>query len=95
MNQKFLITKIFFQEKKYLLWSLLEEEKIVELYVTPVSSQEILGNLYVGRVKDVVKNLNAAFVEISPRLKQLFKYFLLLPLHSPVMPPTAELLSTS
>ena len=66
MNQKFLITKIFFQEKKYLLWSLLEEEKIVELYVTPVSSQEILGNIYVGRVKDVVKNLNAAFVEISP-----------------------------
>lgn len=26
----------------------------------------ILGNIYVGRVKDVVKNLNAAFIEIAP-----------------------------
>ncbi len=28
--------------------------------------QKILGNIYVGRVKDVVKSLNAAFIEIAP-----------------------------
>lgn len=41
-----------------------EEGKLTELNILPEAS--ILGNIYVGRVKNVVKNLDAAFVEIQP-----------------------------
>ena len=33
---------------------------------TKPGTSGILGNIYVGRVKDIVKNLNAAFIEIAP-----------------------------
>lgn len=41
-----------------------EEGKLVELIVTP-AEQELLGNVYRGRVADVVPGLQAAFVDIG------------------------------
>ena len=32
-----------------------------------MGKESILGNIYVGRVKNIVKNLNAAFIEIAPK----------------------------
>ena len=41
-----------------------EEGRLTELNVLPPAS--ILGNIYVGRVQNIVKNLDAAFVEVQP-----------------------------
>ena len=68
MEQKLIITNVIRNEKAYIVCALYEDKHLLE-----VSAQrkedvgvEILGNIYVGRVKDVVKNLNAAFIEIAP-----------------------------
>ncbi len=38
-------------------------------YLKPLDSGSITGNIYVGRVENVVKNLNAAFIEIADKKK--------------------------
>lgn len=45
---------------------LLEDEKLVEVNIDS-EGQSLLGNVYVGKVKNVLKNINAAFVEIAGR----------------------------
>lgn len=81
MGQKLIITNIIREQTEYTICALYEDKHLVEIsaqpreYVgepategkNPISTgTEILGNIYVGRVKDVVKNLNAAFIEIAP-----------------------------
>ena len=34
-------------------------------YLKPLDSGSVVGNIYVGRVENVVKNINAAFIEIE------------------------------
>ena len=59
MNRKIVITRI---DNK--IWTtLFENDEVVEIHC--VSEQSILGNIYVGRVKNIVNNINAAFVEIA------------------------------
>ena len=38
-------------------------------YLKPIDSGSIVGNIYVGRVENVVKNINAAFIEIADKQK--------------------------
>lgn len=38
-------------------------------YLKVLDSSSILGNIYTGKVENVVKNINAAFVEIQPGVK--------------------------
>lgn len=45
---------------------LLEEDKLVEVNVD-LEGQNLLGNVYVGKVKNILKNIDAAFVEIAGR----------------------------
>lgn len=45
---------------------LFEEGLPVQISLEPEETGSILGNVYLGRVQNVVKNLNAAFVEIAP-----------------------------
>lgn len=66
MKHKVLITKLFKQEKCYIVTAIYYEQKLLEIHLESMEHQSILGNIYVGRVKDVVKNLNAAFIEIAP-----------------------------
>lgn len=40
--------------------------KMAEVFLSPEEEETLLGNFYIGRVEHVVKNLNAAFVRISP-----------------------------
>lgn len=64
MNRKLVITKL--DEK--IITTILENDVVVELHC---SQQDLskrspqLGNIYVGRVKNIVANINAAFVEIE------------------------------
>ena len=47
--------------------SVLENGTIVELHIEkPDSRQFHVGDIYIGRVKNIVKNIQAAFVEIQP-----------------------------
>lgn len=66
MGNKLLITKLQQNSVTYIATALYSEKKLLELYLEPVAQESILNNIYVGRVKDVVKNLNAAFIEIAP-----------------------------
>lgn len=44
---------------------LLEEDKAVEIHCDSESEESLLGNIYVGRIRDIAENIGAAFVEIS------------------------------
>lgn len=50
--------------KSQLLTALVSEKEVLELHLEDDSS--ILGNIYVGKVKNIVKNLNSAFVDFGP-----------------------------
>ena len=39
--------------------------KILELRMEPVKKDSILGNIYVGQVKELAENIQAAFVQIG------------------------------
>jgi len=45
--------------------AVLEESEVVELYFSRKGSQSILGNIYLGRVQNVVPGLGAAFIDIG------------------------------
>ncbi|MCC8140310.1 MAG: ribonuclease E/G [Lachnospiraceae bacterium] len=45
--------------------ALLTDGRLTEISLLPPGKQSLLGNIYVGRVKDIVKNIHAAFVEIE------------------------------
>lgn len=61
-----LITRLKRNDKDYIVTALYQDKKMLEVTLEPVEQQSILGNIYVGRVKNIVKNLNAAFIEIAP-----------------------------
>lgn len=62
MNRKFVITK--FNQK--ILTTVLENDEVVELHcIHEEDNGPALGNIYVGKVKNIVANIGAAFVEIS------------------------------
>lgn len=42
-----------------------EDGRLAELSLIPEDQASLLGNVYIGRVKNIVKNIQAAFVEIS------------------------------
>ena len=63
MNRKFVITK--FNQK--IVTTVLEDEEVVELHCLKDEDAKtpVLGNIYVGKVKNIVANIGAAFVEIQ------------------------------
>ena len=64
MNRKLIITKI----REKIVTAVLEDEKIAEFHCSNEhESPDIqIGNIYVGRVKNIVANINAAFIEVVP-----------------------------
>lgn len=66
---RYVITKETFKGQEYRISALYDSnKKMIEVLPEPFESENtsILGNIYIGRVENVVKNLNAAFVKISP-----------------------------
>lgn len=74
-NQKLIFTKAELMNRKnrlpmlYDIYAVYEDSKMAEVFVQPSGSESILNNMYVARVQNIVKNLNAAFVEISPGVR--------------------------
>ena len=61
MNNKLLIT----QKEEHILTAWQEEGRICRFQFDSEQNTEILGNIYVGKVRNIVKNINAAFVEFK------------------------------
>lgn len=61
MKKQLLITS---REDK-IVSSLFEEKELVQVNVEDKENTSLLGNIYVGKVKNIVKNIEAAFVEIA------------------------------
>lgn len=61
LNNKLLITR----EEEGILTTFLENGKATELRFERTENTSILGNIYIGKVKNVVKNIQAAFIEIE------------------------------
>lgn len=66
MGNTLLITKLNGNDMSCIATALYSGERLLEITLEPLNQQSILGNIYVGRVKNIVKNLNAAFIEIAP-----------------------------
>ncbi len=62
MNKKYIITEL----NNVLCGILMEDGKPTEIRC--YEEESILGNIYVGRVSNIVKNINAAFVDIKKGL---------------------------
>lgn len=61
-RQQYIITRMQNQ-----IYSFLQDEKrAVEIHCDAPESGSLLGNIYIGRILNIAKNLNAAFVEIAP-----------------------------
>lgn len=67
MNRKLVFTKL----ENRILTTVLENEEVVEIHCTKEEMDETvsLGNIYVGKVKNIVANIKAAFVEIAPGIE--------------------------
>ena len=42
-----------------------EDGKVAQIQAQPENEASLLGNIYVGKVRNIVKNINAAFVEFE------------------------------
>lgn len=67
MNRKLVFTKL----ENRILTTVIENEEIVEIHCAKEEMNETvsLGNIYVGKVKNIVANIKAAFIEISPGIE--------------------------
>ncbi len=63
MNHKYIITKY----RNFTIGMLIENNKEMRIEVYNEEQPYYIDEIYVGRVKDVVPNINAAFVEIRPQ----------------------------
>lgn len=54
--------------KDKLVSCFLENGELVQVNCEDTDTKGILGNIYVGKIKNIVKNINAAFVEIENRI---------------------------
>lgn len=61
MENQLLITK----KNDMILTAWVEDGRIHQLQADSVHSKSVLGNIYVGKVRNIVKNINAAFVEFE------------------------------
>lgn len=61
-NNKLIITR----QNNCIITSLFSDNEMIQVNVDK-EEHSILGNIYLGKVKNIVKNINAAFVEISEK----------------------------
>lgn len=48
-----------------ILTAFMENGKCRSLQIEPKEEQNLLGNIYIGKVKNIVKNINAAFIDLG------------------------------
>lgn len=66
----YVITHEMIKGQEYIISALYDEnKKMTEVIPELPEGSSLLGNIYIGRVENIVKNLNAAFIKISPEQK--------------------------
>lgn len=68
-------------EEKQIRVAILEQGKLAELYIEDLENRSLVGNIYKGRIMEVVPGLQAAFVDIG-LMKNAFLHFTDLPKES-------------
>lgn len=58
---------VFVRNNERIISGLIDGNDLVEVQVEREEGDSLLGNIYLGKVKNIVKNINAAFVEIENR----------------------------
>ena len=59
-------TKIIIcDENSQQIFAKLEDDRIVELWIERQENESILGNIYIGKVQNMVNNIQAAFVKVN------------------------------
>lgn len=61
MENKLVITK----QENNIISAFFEGKDMVQVSLNKSEEESILGNIYLGKVKNIIKNINAAFVEIE------------------------------
>ncbi len=61
MNHKLIITKL----EEHIISAIYDGDEMLQVNLDKLNEKSILGNIYVGKVKNIVKNIDAAFVEIA------------------------------
>lgn len=67
-EKKLIITKY----KNGILTALWQDGEMLELGFESENEEAVLGNIYVGRVQDIVKNINAAFIKFTEQQRGYF-----------------------
>lgn len=66
LNNRIVITKEILHEKEYYVTALFEDNRLAEVSCDSTKNLSLLGNIYVGKIKQIVPKINAAFIEIAP-----------------------------
>ncbi len=61
MNHKLIITR----NNDTIISALYDGMEMIQVSINPAEEDTILGNIYLGKVKNIIKNINAAFIEIA------------------------------
>ena len=66
MNRRFVITESQIHQKDFTVFAEYDaDNRLMTVSCEEQGTQSILGNIYIARVRDVVENLNAAFLDIG------------------------------
>lgn len=66
MNKRFVITNAELNKRNFQVFAEYDDHnRLLDVTCEPDGQESILGNIYIGRVKDIVSNLNAAFIDIG------------------------------
>ena len=61
----FLVTTLTIRDRERTVYAFYENDHAAELSCLPAGGESILGNIYVGKVKNIAANISAAFIEIA------------------------------
>ncbi len=61
-NYKYIITHM----EERIFSFLLHNDKAIEIHCDETEESSLIGNIYIGKIKNIAKNMEAAFVEIAP-----------------------------
>lgn len=61
----FLVTTLTIRDRERTVYAFYENDMPPSCPVCPPGGESILGNIYVGKVKNIAANISAAFIEIA------------------------------
>ena len=63
---RLIITHVEFERENLLVSANEEEGRICQFNIVREGEEKLLGNIYIGKVKNIRKNIHCAFIEIAP-----------------------------